>query len=690
MRNRCGTGQAAACGTVLALAIAATSGAVIAAEDDAVRALTKPDSEVRAGIGYVDEDNFRFGRYTGLNEQGVYGLLDIDLRQRDDAAGTWLIVNGRNLGLDSRSLRLEYDHQSDWRAFAEYSEIPRFNPYTHDSGLAGIGSASLVVNGTDLRDLQLETQRQRVSAGMSKWFGDNFSVDIRALDERKDGERMYGRGTPGAMEFLADPIDQRIRQFEAKVSYAGKSLQVAGGYYGTTFDNANTALNIAGGAPPLADGAGAFTPMALPPDNQSHQVFIAGAYRFAPTVAANFKAAYGRATQDDRFILPTTTGRTDLGGRIDTLSLQAGITAHPWSKLSLLANVRYEDRDDQTPVVDYFPVTVTPTATGENEPRDIETTVGRIEASYQLPAGLRLTAGVEDEIKHRNTSSVRVVSYRKETDEKSYRLELRRAVSETVTGSLGYVHSKRGGSAFESTVTTDGALGSNLVAPVHLADRERDKVRALVDWAPGDALSVQFLLEQSRDDYDGRSPLDLGVRSGRASVYSVDAGYALSDAWQVDAWVSRNDTRVDQATCVSASATGVCPETTANPLWSARLRNTGDSAGLGLTVKLTDALDAGIDSQYSEIRDEFTQRAVTPEAIVAPLPDIHTRLASVRVYARHRLRGNSALRAEVKYDRYSTDDWTWSTFTYLDGTHVTEEPTQRVYFFGLSYTHHWQ
>jgi MtrB/PioB family decaheme-associated outer membrane protein len=662
-----------------------------AAPDPAITALTEPDSELDLGFGYVTDDNFHYGQYRGLTDSGAYGTLNLDLVHRNDASGTWLTLQGNNLALDSRSLEFEHTRQGDWGYFVDYAQIPRVNFYEHHTGLAGIGSNDLTINGEPTRDVRLETERKRVTLGGSKWFGDAWSVHVTARDDAKDGERAYGRGTGGAMEFLAEPIDQHIRQLEATLGYAGKKLQLSGGYYGTEFDNSDTALNITGGNASLANGAGAFTPLALPPDNQSHQLFIAGNYQFVPTVNATFKAAYAKATQDDDFILPSAPGRTNLGGRIDTTQLQLGVTARPMPKLSLLANLRYEDRDDKTPVEDYFVVTSTSTATGENEPRDIETIFGRLEASYYLPAGFRVTAGFDDEKKKRNTSAVRAVSFREETDEQSYRLELRRSISDTLTGEIAYVHSDRDGSEPLTNTVTSGALGSNLLLPIHLADRKRDKARLMIDWTPTEPLSVQLTANYAEDEYDaGRTPDDLGVRSGKLEFYSVDFGYAVSQKVQLHAWLSTSDNHMDQAACVNASSVGDCFDTTSSPTWLAQLRNQEDAAGLSLNAVFDEIFTFGADLQYSDITDEFGQQVLTPGATALALPDIVTRVTTATIFGRYAISPHSSVRMNITYDLYKSDDWTWSEFTYIDGTSAFNDPRDEVFFIGLSYTYRFQ
>src|SRR5687768_5974999 len=62
-----------------------------AQEDEDLRRLTKPQSTVEAGVGVVSDDNLRFGQYTGLHEEGAYGLLGADINRRNDATGTWQV-----------------------------------------------------------------------------------------------------------------------------------------------------------------------------------------------------------------------------------------------------------------------------------------------------------------------------------------------------------------------------------------------------------------------------------------------------------------------------------------------------------------------------------------------------------------------------------------------------------------------
>ena len=688
-----------------AFALAASATAFAADEDP-----TKPVSSVGFGLGYVDRDGPRFGQYNGMHEKGGYGLLDVYLNKRDDATGTWTTLYGRNLGLESRQLRFEQNRQGNWGYFIEYGRTPRYEPYSITTAVGGIGTNNLTVPSTPTTGsrYELNTKRDAIGLGFDKIFLNAWDLQVRFRYEEKDGARIFARGTtgtlagfPGNFEFTPEPISSTTRQLDVIVGYTGEKLQLSGGYYGTMFNNKHSGLNVIGGVAALATPAStAFTPIALPPDNSSHQLHLSGGYSFTPTTRASFKLAHTNAKQDDAFLATPGQARSALIGnnldaKVVTTLAQAGIVSRPMPKLTLRADLRSEDRDDKTPVRQYFTQPApgsTTTASGENEPRSIRTTRAMGEASYLLPHQLRITGGIESEEKKRNTSAVRIVSHRDTTEEMSYRIELRRSMSETFTGAIQYVHSDRDGSAFRTTTVFNGTTGSNLIAPLHLADRERDKIRFSSNWTPLEPLSIQFFVDYADDKYSGRDGSGLGPRNGKAQNYSLDAAYRFSDKWQGNVWFNRNDTRADQVSCEAASSVGVCPASAGDPVYSAKLRSKSDSFGLGFRGQPNDRLLIGGDLHYSNIKESYLQQSITPSTstVAAGLPEVATKLTRFNLYAKYMLEKHSSIRVDYIYDRYKTNDWTWTNFTFADGTTVNENPNQRVNYLGASYIYRWQ
>ena len=681
--------------TGVAAMLLAALGSAHAVEVLAPSGLNTASSSASVGLGYTPDDGRRFGQYNGINEEGAYGLLDFNFVKRDDATGTWIGVFGRNVGLENRQLRLDHSRQGNWGYYLEYTRTPRFEPYTPITAVGGIGTATLTIpTATPGSPIELKTVRDAVALGFEKFLFGKWDLQVRFKNEEKDGTRLWARGNTGGgvvggpvfgnFDFAPEPINSTTRQLDAKINYTGPQLQMSGGYYGTMYNNQFSRLDLVGGSSTI-------TPIALPPDNQSHQLYLSGGYGFTPTTRSNFKVAYARATQDDPFItgVPVAPGiGSNLDARVDTTLVQAGVTSRPMPKLTLLADLRYEDRDDKTPVRVFLTPPVA-TSDGVNEPRSIRTTTGKAEASYALPNAFRLTGGIGYEEKKRNTSAIRVVSFRETTEEVSYRAELRRMMSETVTGAISYVHSDRDGSPFQQTTLFPSGTGSNLIAPLHLADRKRDKVRLTVNWQVSDPLTLNLFVEGARDDYSPRDGSTLGPKEGTAQNYSIDAAYVFTQSWQATAWYTRYDTKAEQSTCVGASAAGVCPAAGASPVWQATLKNLSDNFGLGMRGKPTGRLEIGADLSYSDIRDEYQQQALIGNPI-SSLPDVSTKLTRVNLFGKYSLQKNSGVRLDYIFDRYKTDEWTWATWTYADGTRITQDPNQAVNFFGVSYYYRWQ
>jgi MtrB/PioB family decaheme-associated outer membrane protein len=637
--------------------------------------LATPQSSVEVGIGVVSDDNLRSGRYSGLNEKGAYGLFGIDVKSRDEATGTWFKLRGSNLGLESRELRLDYERQGQWGYSLEFSQTPRHIPYIFNTTLTGIETGVQTEGGTAARDLQFSTRRDALGLGYSRQLGGGWSTTVSYRHEEKTGTRNWGHHS---VRFLVDPIDYTTQQLEATVGYADKRLQLTGGYYGTDFSNALT--NV------VTPVGGGISPVALPPANQSHQLYLSGGYGFTPTTRGMFKLAFGRITQDQTFFTTPlgSVPQNNLDGRIDTTLMQLGVSSRPMPKLSLRANLRYEERDDRTPVFVYTTAGATATHNGRNEPRSFETTVGKVEASYMLPASFRLTGGAEHDIRKRNTSDVRSVSFRDETEETTLSAELRRSLSETLNGALAFVTSERTGSDWYINLRNNGTLGSNLIHPLHLADRDRNKVKLVLDWMPLEPLSIHFVGETAKDDYSGRT---LGPREGEAQLVSLDAAYRFNDEWTATAWTSHTDTRAEQTSCVGSGATGAvgqtCPDTAANPLWEARLRNVGTAYGFGLRGKPTSLIEIEGELSLAKDRGEFVQFAA---ATAAPtIPEVNYKTTTLRLRGSYALNKVSGVRLQYVYDRIKSDDWYWTNFTYNDGTTVRLDPDEEVHFLGVGY-----
>lgn len=669
--------------SVLCLSLAAAFPAF--AEDDVER-LIRPESSVTLGVGSVGTDSQRFGVYNGMAKEGEHLIGAASIVRRADDTGTWLRFDARDIGLPTRELRFEHEKQGDWAYSLEYNQTPRFTPYDVHTGISGIGTtAQAVPNAGGVRstaaETEFKTERFKTGFGLYKALSPYWEFTAKLQSEEKKGSRLFGRGTGTTQEFLAEPIDSTTRQLDLILNYTGDKLQFSGGYYGSFYNNRKSSLVVTGGAAALST----FTPIALPPDNLAHQLNLSAAYDFTATTRGTVKYAYTRNTQTDAFILPVAnsvpvgttytndSGRSHLGGRVDTTLFQLGLTSRPTKKLSLLANLRHEDRDDKTAVAQYVPSGGS--TDGYNEPRSLTATSGKLEATYRLPDGYSVTGGIDYEKKKRGVSGVRIVGYRVTTEEVAYRGEIKRALFDTLTGTASYTIANRNGSDYATLVNAAGALyvSGGLLQPIYIADRDRNKFKMLLDWSPADALSMQFAVDDSRDVYGRRGgTYDIGARSGDARLYSVDASYALNDEWQLTGYASVFNTRIDQAA-----------GNTAGTYWTAAMKNLGTNYGAGVKGKLSGKLDVGVDLLWAEDISEYRFGGNA-----ASLPDINNIQTTLKLFASYAWDKDTDVRLDYVHDRRKTNDWTWNgtstPYVYTDGTWLYQNPNETVNFVGVS------
>jgi MtrB/PioB family decaheme-associated outer membrane protein len=695
--------------SALAVALAFSATARADEDNDEILRLIKPESSVTLGVGQVDNKNQRFGMYNGLHKDGTIGIGDFSLIRRDDESGTWFRASGRKLGLPEAELRVEYERQGHWQYFAEFDQITRYTPYAISSRLSGAGTNTLTYKNTSgaqsaaisqLSDLK--TERLGSKLGFNHYFSPEFEFRMLFQNVEKKGERPFGRGTIGAQEFLVEPIDSTTRQLDAILNYTGESLQLSGGYYGSWFHNANDQLNVIGGDAALRTAVGPnlpFSVIGLPPDNFSHQFHLSGGYQFTDKTSGSFKLAHSSAYQNDSFVsvpAPTSgslpagglnlSGRSNLGGRLDTSLINLGLSSRPIRDLTLLGSFRYEDRHDRTPIARYIPITSTTSTTdGFNEPRSLRIAVGKFEASYLLPADIRLTGSVEQEQKEHSVSGVRVVGYRDRTDETSYRVEAKKSLNEDLNAVLAYVHSDRTGSTYQTLQTWNATTGtfnagssySNRLQPIYISDRVRDKVRVLTDWTPVEALNLQLVFEESLDSYGpGRDSLNIGARDGGSRLYSLDATWSVSEKWRLNAWISHMETWMNQADGNSVAT-----------LWTSALNNQVAMLGAGVRGKPSESIDLGADLVLSQDKTRYQEGGA---AASSPLPDINYGQATIKLFGRYAVSKDTKVRMDYVWDRRRTNDWTWngtgtsSPYIYTDGTNFYQNPNETVQFLGIS------
>lgn len=698
------------------------------------------DASVTVGAGLIKgdaADRAWFGQYNGLrHDDKVLGVLDLRYHRRSDAAGTEQIdVLGTSLLTNTRELGVRWQQQGRWRLSADVGQSQRHDPYTLRTGLLGAGTTTpevLPVAIGDGADRDLKLKRTSVGVGLWTALSPRLDLDISLKSEEKTGERLFGVGmncplpvTPGcrgatsantgwALLALPEPVNARHSQIEARVSYAGESLRLSGGYYGSFYNNAHGAMspsvpgslnNGLGELLPLNTGLQALLnlPIALAPDNQAHQFDLTGNYTVASHTQLRFKLAFGRAEQHQDFraagFLDAPAGVANLGGRVNTTLAEVGVSSRPLPRLTLVADLRHEDKDDATPLAVY---NVAGTLAYTNRALPSQRTRAKLSAAYQFSSALKGVLGANYEAIDRGafTSSAAVggvSALRQKTDETGLRAELRRLMSEKFSASISLETSQRRGSNWLRPGSTLGVtevpdpldpangFGNTAIFMPTLADRQRDKIKLRAEWQPSEAMSVQFSAEDGQDRY--RVSSQQGLRHSGTRHVSVDGSYALSDKWGVNGFFSYGDQQLHQS-----RAEG----------YILSFRNANTHFGLGLSGKPTDKVQVGAELNWSDDKNVYAQAldgfappdSVALLAATGGLPDIVFRQSVLKLFVKADIDKRSSARIDLVHHRSRLNDWAWGyngvPFAYSDGATLWQQPSQHVTALAVSYTYQWK
>lgn len=746
------------------------------AQDSAeVKALITPSSSASAGLGTMNSDQNarKFGQWSGMSKGGAYGLFDIDMVKRDDATGTWTTLKGTDLGLDTRSLSFGQQRQGDWKYSIDYNEITKRDPYTINTGMTGVGTSNPTINlinkpvmsatwatangmqadnGVVGSDISLKIHRTALGISAAKWFSPEVQFEASARTEQKKGARLFGRAgyQSGDMAFnptndvananggwalllTPEPLSSKINIFEGKLSFNRDKLAMTAGYHGSLYINdfGNLSPVVPGtlnrgvlwgntgvaGSSSLATLASAT--VALPPDNQAHQLYLTGNYALSTATRMNFKLAYTHATQHESFSGMGLTGApagapADLGGVVNTTLAQGGLSSRVTKDLTLNASLRYEKRDDKTPIAVYGAGSGQLAGSVNNPSASQTRTTAKLDAIYRFLDGYSAVLGGDWERKKTPLPGAHTalfpsqILFREVLDEYGVRAELRKALSATLNGSLGAEYKQRrsdsdwmtaGGANTNYAMRVIDPQYSSAVQPITFMDRNRIKLKASLAWAPTEKLDLQAMLDHNQDNYNrqyvpnitvlapvaagtfGNSPIVPGAKDIYSDALTFDGTYGLTDNWKLSGYYTLSLNRWQVNKSDNADDT----------------RNKQHTLGLGAKGKVGGKTDVGADLMYLVDNTGYnneTAAVTTPGWIgqnqyASFLPAIHQTTIRLKMFANYSLDKSSDVRLDLMYQHFRTNDWQWGyngfPFVYSDNTTVSQNQNQKAAFLAARY-----
>lgn len=438
--------------------------------------------------------------------------------------------------------------------------------------------------------------------------------------------------------------------------------------------------------------------LSLDPENEFHQINLSAAHTFSDDLRVNGRLSWGRMTQDDDFLdytvnplLTVNTGlpKDSLDGEITNTVVDLAAMWRPIHTLNLKASYRYDDRDNGTGQQTYKyiggdamnqPVTLadcsTTTGAGVSQCRTnlpVSSTEQKfkLQGDYEIFDRTKLDAGYEYEQVQRTYEA------RENTRQNSILVGVRRVQSEMFTGRLEYEYSDRNGSDYDALVPfnatyADPRFQIQQTGPYagrpnwdtlpslrkfHLADRERDKLRALGTITPTARTSIQVAFDYYKDDYNAS---DYGLTEGKGYTATLDASYAFSDKGSVFAFYTYDQIKSDQTGKEFTGAPSKYDrEFDSRFDWTADLENVSNTFGLGGDYKLSDRLTLGALYVYNDSKGKTDVDTGPGLAAAQSVPDVEAKLNSLQLYAKYNLKENVALRFEYWYEQFSSDDWAY-------------------------------
>lgn len=634
---------------------------------------------VDVGAGSVSDKSAEFGQYNGLDKKGGYFIGDTAVRSRG-ADGTYWNLNASNLGLDTRSVDAEGGKQGNYKFQFKYDETPHRIWNGAQTPFIGSGGASLTLPtgfaaattgamplAGQMNSVDLGTLRKQVGVGASWIPVSNWEYAFNVRHETREGNKLTAGSFFVNSAQLIEPVDYVTDQVDASASYATKKFQLKLAYYGSKFQDRNSALSwtdpygtAALGAFP---GAGSSGQLALPPDNQFHQVSATAGYQFSDKTRLSADLAVGRMTQNDSF-LPYGTAFAgpggSLNGRAKTLDAAVKLSSAVTDRLRLNAAYTHNDRDNQTPQSLYDVVSTDmfggPSAPPPrtNLPYSFKQDKLKLSADYRASAKLRGSVGADLESSKRSYAEVDT------TRENTVWGKVASSLTEKIDVTLKLAHGERRNDGTFQPIAGITPPENPLLRRFNLANRNRDTVGLRADFTPLERLSIGLGADSSEDKYTDSS---IGLTKAKDFNLNGDATLVVSERTNLRFYLNHQEIKSNQAGS----------QTFSTPDWFADNKDTIDTYGLGVKhAAIKDKLDIGADYSTSRSRSQINvNTGVTNPAF----PDITATLDTWKLYATYRVKESLSLQAGYWIERYSTKDWM------LDG--VTAATIPNVLTMGL-------
>ena len=670
------------------------------------------ESEIEVGIYHLDDPSFRFGKYTGVTDDGIEPLINFKFQSRtawdDPDLSSWRL-QGWRVGLDSMRLEFDYRDQGTQRITADYREIPnnRFNdgmsPYN------GLGTGNLTLpanwvgpaNGTtdsfdtlysNLKNVTSRWDRKRLDLSFDREINRQWDFDIDWRHETKEGTKTFGAvignsgGNPRTV-VLPAPMDWETDIMEASFNFANSRYQFGFSMYASFFDNEQKSVTWdnpygrrAGWAAGVGfpDGQGLYS---LEPDNEATQFRAYGAVNFSRNSRLSADVSFGSMEQDDVLFaysvnpelnVHTPLPRTSMDARIDTTFANLRYSVQATNRINIVAGYTLDDRDNKTARDEWVYIGGDSQAQKNDDdarinlPYSYEKEKIDLNATWRVAKGVRIKGGVES-IDYTRTYSEVLGS-----DETNYFAGITLRKWEGASLSFDFATSERDIDDYQGNRTLiDSHLPGHVeddefenlpaLRKFNQTDRERDEYRFRADFFPAAAFNFAVNGSWFEDDYND-SANTFGLQESEVTIWSLDAGFYPRDGITLSAYytIESYDSLQNNRDWVGFNAASAFDEKLD---WQAVSKDDVDTWNISLTIDgLVENYGAkrnfqiGADLTYSNVESNISLTGAE-KITSAPLPTLQSRMRSFSIFGNYDLNEHSSIRLVVENQELSTADF---------------------------------
>ena len=700
------------------------------------------NNEVRVGLGWQTQSTPVLSRYVGQESQGLFGIGGFTMDHRDawnSGGTTYYHAEGDNLPLTSRSVNAQVGQQGLWGLNFSYDEIPYYQSntyhgiYTGPNGVTvgGAGTGSITNVTTQAPSALSSNQNVNVMRNIftvgGKYQWQDWTITSSIHHDHKEGlqeNSLAWLGTPSvitgngnitssALSYFLQPINYDTDRIDVTAVYGNSSrMQLLLGYTYSSFTDNNTtwggynpfgftsgATATAGSAANLAASQNIRASYTLPPSNSAQQFKAQFGYNLTPTTRINANLQYGLMSQNASYTASTGNGnftpigppRDSFNGMIETIFANFAITARPLPKLDVRASYTLDDRQNLASRAEYAQYINDAYSASPgmltNLPSSYTDNKGTLEVGYHILPKTKITLDYSYDTIHRTWSNTN------DTTNSTVAVQVRSALSDSVSASLRYMHDARWAGEYNPGASFS-ALGLTGTSDFfgfydyYLASRRRDEVKGTIDYAPGPespflrvpGLTISLV---GKADYDYYPSSALGLKSNNSLSIGPDISYEFSKTLSMHAFYEfqqlffNTNSLVSNAVCNGSGTTLTPgPGCTSNGSWNQKTDDITHTVGASVDWQpIPDKLKLSADYTLSYGNTSYTfadggiysfpTSATNPTPVatsglyIMPLPSTKGILNSISLKAEYKYRPNITLIGGVSYSRFTYQDYAY-------------------------------